>query len=325
MAKALVSVSGGKCKVDTKRYEKIYEKANNAILRSLTKTPNKYLPVDKKDLALKISDSLFYPDGKNKTEEKFKNICSAVTKKLSTKAALKVYLKAAKDGLLDTKAAEHEGFFMANVQAKAQCLESWKDGLYYYTGSPKCKDITNISNDYEIPVAMYLSHLNYENALNLLYDPKDKYHFINGYEVPGLKLNGESVMAPISCTGPKGEKATYNFPYESDLWDLRFVIGTGSLKSKGHETSYWYLLPECTRDGTTLKEDKLLFSFGSRIFIGIDVNLNGQREERALVISYMASTTDMGGIIRSKFMDKAPAGFFNGERAKQIFLHLRTK
>lgn len=350
-------ISNGRCVgIDNEAYKKLSKDAETIIATTMNRTPFRYFPAKKGALAWKMVHGLFSPTGR--PEE----ICRAIASKLPSKNELWSSLERARKGPPENgnererffkflKNAGENGFFMAGTAPSYKCPDDdieWEKGKYYYSGAPSCEDVKDILEKYKdipIPATMSVVHMPYMEDIGHLLSPGALEVFFNKNEYDGrvtpfrctgkVPIYGKKTVdggKKLSIKGYKDVGAIYNFPFDSRLWALRFIIGTGTLyyKSPAAALSYWHQVPSCKlrdKKGEKIKEyreSKLLFNFGARIFLNLEINVDGRPESRALMLSFTASTTESSGPfnkIRNKFMQTAPWSFYSGELTKMYYFH----
>ena len=312
------TIKGGICTADSVNwfeYDSYRAKLFGILTQSMNHTFSK-LPLAKIKMAKNMIDQ-FMPPRKSGGEARAYEICTAILNGRGTGPAGIKAEDRKEDADFDEEEAKKQGFFTANVKTLLTTCQTEPD-QYYFNGDPSCKDILNVIRGKSVPAVMYLVPMNYKNAMETLEKPENQAAYSTEFEVPGL----DGVRAPLPCNGPKDEKAIYSFPYKSAIWDLRFIIGVKTLHEadKDYSYSYWFQLPYCTTtDGDKLEETKFMFDFGASVFAKMDVEIDGEKKEEAIVLNYIAAFPE-SSIIRSIFMKRAPGHFYKGQFNKMAYL-----
>lgn len=343
-------ISNGRCVgIDNEAYKKLSRDAEVLLVTGMKKTPFRYLPAKKGDLARKMARGLFSSTGR--PEE----ICRALANKLPPKAESWASMERAKKGppekeeekpgfLQFLEAAKERGFFMTGATPVYTCPDEieWEKGKYYYSGSPSCENVKNILEKYKdspIPVTMSVIHAPYLETMRQLLAPGALRILFNTNEykerptpfyctgkVPAYEEKMEGGKRKLEIKGYKDVRAIYNYPFNSTWWALRHIIGIKELyyRTPAAGIAYWHQVPSCKSGGKTYEEDKLLFNFGMRIYLKLDIEVDGRPENRTLLISTIASTTESDNFvsnIRDKFMSGAHLSFYSGELTKMYYTH----
>lgn len=316
----ILKVGPNECRLNRKEAENFTKKVEETLAKSMTDTKFQYFPADAALLAKKLTASLI-------NDNNFIGMCASLQNEKQPTELLNDKLSASKRNRLSESVVAGDGFFKTNINASFSCPSetSWKNGLYYYSGSPSCKDVINVTKDYQMPAAMYLVSQSFDRAASILGNVDAIRKIRPGEVIDELSGDGKKIKAPIMCKGPKNETAVFNDPDVSV--DIRFIIGLENFNGNNAFTSAWHLLQSCSVGNTVLKYRdqintvKLLYNFGARVYLDFPVNINGTVENKTIVISYIASNvaTDNSDWRRT-LLNSARKSFFTEEQLKMYLL-----
>ncbi|MFA4875164.1 MAG: hypothetical protein WC956_10925 [bacterium] len=178
----------------------------------------------------------------------------------------------------------------------------WKNAPIY-NNVDSCDDVTKELSD-GIPVTMYTvpmeAHLLQQRLETLSAAP-----FYSRYSNSG----------PVVCRGVPGSVDTYHSLYVSPIWaDLDFVMRI----FQGAAWSAWQLRKSCVGgDNKTYSYDDLMFDFGMRAYIPIEVQDGAATKSWTLVIGAVAAASNhpLAGLIPSSLPYHRYVG---GEYTKEV-------
>lgn len=312
------TIREGVCTTNWGAYAELREKLST-VLKSSMQASLSELSVDTNAMSRDMMDKLI-PSREAGGERRSEEMCRALLNGNRVQRSGVTADSREEDSGFDPQRAREKGFFSASSRVKLTGCNREPD-QYYFNGDHDCRKISGIIKGKALPGAMYLLPYDHNKALNALEDNDNQHIFSKEFEVPDI----DGAIAPIRCTGPRGENAIYSFPYESTFWDLRYIVGSKTVRDNGESPfSFvrWFQLPHCIadrHDGQKLSETKLLFDFGSRIFVPLEVEVDGAHVAESLVLSYIAAFPE-NSVVRSLFMEKAPGHFFTGEMDKMAFI-----
>lgn len=214
-----------------------------------------------------------------------------------------------KAGSLAPADAREHGVLATRIPLKVSCPAGydWQNS-FFYSGARTCADVTGKIPDDGIPMVMYASQMPAGKALASLHDLGGSVFY---------SRHGNS--GPVQCGAGTNYVDTYNVISVSRIWpNLKFVM-RGML---GKNWTAWKLLRSCNKGSQKFEPSDLIFNFGIRVFIPLDVQVDGRREARTLVLSQgaAASTSPLTGLLPANLPFHR---FVGGEFAKKLFLEAK--
>lgn len=165
------------------------------------------------------------------------------------------------------EALEH-GIITALIPMQQKCPESydWQNSLAY-TGVKTCADVTAKIGDNKAPFSMYaIKGANPETIMAYFAMPST------------APLYSPYKRVPISCglgeeNGMRFQDSYRTIEVLPFVWDINFILHTIT----GPDFEAWMLRPSCkASDGTLLEADDIMFAFGIRYFLRVNVNADGK-------------------------------------------------
>lgn len=218
-----------------------------------------------------------------------------------------------KSDKLEPKNAFARGMIAKRIELEDECPANfdWK-------GSPNFNDVDScedILKEIEIgmPAVLYgakISRSQVEEVLN----PLSASVYYSRYSNSG----------PVECSSDHakpGDIVAYQSFDVSSFYVLDFIIKI----TNGDGWSAWQLLKSCTTaSGKKLKYDDLKFDNGTRVYVPVEVTVNGGAQSYTLIMSGIAAASNesLSGIIPD---DTAYYRYIGGEFAKLLKLKAREK
>ncbi len=239
-------------------------------------------------------------------------ICAALTGRTGATSANHNDLRAKyKSSSLSPRDARAHGMVAERVPVTVQCPEDydWANSPVYTTAD-ECSDVTGGADD-GIGTLMYATEMTPEQAQRFLRQRANTPHY-SRYASGG----------PVSCVGGKGYIEAYHSLYASPVWpNINFVMR--EFDWPGY--SAWQLRRSCTAaDGQSYEADDLMFDFGFRVFLPIDVEQGGAIAHQTLIISSVAaaSSNPLAKLLPDSFPFHR---FIGGEYAKKLLLEAKQQ
>jgi hypothetical protein len=297
-------IRNGTCEVDWSAYSELRTKVDKMLKLSMGKTL-KEIPINRDAMADDLLDQFLPLEGTPDAEKRAKEMCEALVNGEKPKVSGTIADKKGERPPFNAEKEKEHGFFTA--KADVQLVSCTKEpDQYYFNGDPTCEDVAGAIKGQFLPAALYFIPMSHKQAMGDLENSSNWPLYSKEHEVPKL----DDRKAPIACIGPRGEQAIYSYPYQSTFWDLRYIIGS-VLNDYDATTSYayWFQLPYCTVEDVELKESKLMFDYGSRIFFDLGVEIDGRRAAETMAVSYIAAFP-ANSFVRARFMKSAPYHFY---------------
>lgn len=212
---------------------------------------------------------------------------------------------------LSSADARSRGFLVSKAPLKISCPPKYDwMGSPFYIDVESCGDVTDEFPGFGMPAMMYATRMPAADAAEQL-SVVSKMVFYSKYAGAG----------PVMCkTGANYEDA-YHEIWVSSIWpNLKFVMRG----IHGKFWAAWKLLRSCMSGADNLSASDLMFNFGARVFIPVDVDDNGRRDERTVVMAQMmgASNSPFAIVLTENFKLESAIG---REFAKKLFLEAKEK
>lgn len=301
-ADAVVKNEGGKfsCSVDDEALASIRLRAGKLIWRAGEKAYSDF-PIDRGRLYRYLVGGIV-------TEE---NICTTLRPSNATEKNHNELRKGYMSDRLGQKAAADAGLVGTATPFEISCQEGygWEKSPYY-SGADSCEDVTEEFGGRGLPTAMYSTDLPASQAVSFMSNP-DTSPFYTRYADEG----------PVKCASSSVEGAFFHKIHVWGTLSAEFAMRTYS----GEGWSAWVLSNECTTpDGTVHKPSDIMFDFGIRIFLSLDVEVDGKRIEKTLVLSQVAATSE--GLLAKLVPSHIPLErFYAGEKAKGVLMDAKAR
>jgi hypothetical protein len=288
------------CSVAPEALADIRQRAGRLIWKA-GETAYAHFPIDRKDLYRKMIGGML-------TE---RNICQTlVPPKISEKDHNDIR-EQYKSERLSSEAGAGVGMVGVRLPLKASCPESYDwENSPVYAGAESCEDVTEEFAGRGIPTALYSTALPAADAIAFLSAPATA-PFYTRYANEG----------PVPCTCDSGGNAFFHAISVWGTLSAEFAMRT----FRGESWSAWSLASECTTpDGKAHHPTDIMFDFGVRIFVPIEVDIDGERATRTLVLAQVAATSE--GFLAKLIPSQIPLErFFGGEYAKKVLTEARAR
>ncbi len=175
----------------------------------------------------------------------------------------------------------------------------------YYVKADSCGDVLDVIDGRDLPVVMYSARMKNTTAAAKLSDISISTFYMK-------YANG----GPVVCEKNEDHIDTYHKISVINGLNIEYVM-----RAYNHEDwSAWTLLKSCkSQDGKVYNPTDLMFNFGARVFIPINVVEEGVFSERVIIISTIAAAST------NPFAELVPDSiafhrFIGGELIKKIIL-----
>ncbi len=234
-------------------------------------------------------------------------ICAAVSRGSgATRANHNGMRKHYREGSLDEAAAQNVGMIARRIQVGAKCPAGYdfkRSG--YYNDVDNCGEVTSkISAG--VPASVY----------SLPMPPSRAMSYVNHPSAATLYTRYANA-GPIACDGSTLTSGdSYHALYVSPVWaDLDFIMHVDN----GSDYTTWTLRRACSIKGKSYSYDDLIFNFGMRIYVPIEVDWDGKRFTHTIVVSAVAAASNSwaAGLLPS---DLPYHRWIAGEFAKKLLV-----
>lgn len=216
--------------------------------------------------------------------------------------------------MTEEKALE-KGVVARQIPLRKACPASydWSQSPVY-NGVDDCEDVLDEIDGYGMPTVMY--------AVDGDFDRAQKY--LDKLITAPLYTKYYDEGRPVACvSGSDGAGRRFQDSYHSiavAATSAEFALRT----FWGRGWTAWTLRPSCeTAAGNTLAADDLMFDFGARIFVPIEVENNGASSRHTLVMTASAAAANGGlsSLIPECILQHVGyKRFIGGEYAKKVLL-----
>jgi len=288
------------CSIDDEALSSLRQRAARLIWKAGEKAYG-HFPIDR----VKLYQDIL---GRVITE---KNVCRTLVEPRITEADHNELRKRYMSNRLSKKNGAALGLVGTSIPLKAQCTEEydWRNSPYF-AEADSCKDVTEEFTGHGIPTAIYSTDLSATEASVFLMAPDTSPLY--------TRYAGEG---PTACTWDPVGGAFFHRIHVWGTINAEFAMKT----SGGPGWSAWTLVNKCTTpDGKTHSSTDLMFDVGIRIFVQMEVEIDGQRAEKTLVLSQVAAASE--GVLAKLVPKKIPLErFFGGEYAKKLLMESKAR
>lgn len=296
----VVIKEGKECSVSAEKLEEIRRRAGK-ILSEAYSAGFGHLPIDR-DALLSMTVPLL-------TEA---SICSAlVTPSGVDEGGHNAVRRNFSGSALSSDEARSRGFLVSKVPLKISCPPKYDwMGSPFYIDVESCGDVTDEFPGFGMPAMMYATRMPAVDAAEQL-SVVSKMVFYSKYAGAG----------PVVCQSRANYEDAYHEIWVSSIWpNLKFVMRG----IHGEYWAAWKLLRSCQRGEENFSASDLMFNFGARVFIPIDVEEEGMRDERTIVMAQMmgVSNSPFAIVLTENFKLESAIG---REFAKKLFLETKER
>jgi len=261
-------------------------------------------PINRKNLLSKISASMLNQD----------SICNALTANSGATSENHNDLRNKYKGSgLSQKDALGKGVTAKRVELEFVCPENydWANSPVY-NNIDECEDAIDAVGKGGAPAGMYAAMMH----------PDEVQEYLDALSTAPLYTRYAENGKPVECSsGAKFQDAFHKIFILAGLPTLEYAMRT----LHGSGWSAWQFRRSCAGvDGTDYEADDLLFNFGMRVMIPVNVEIDGQREVRTIIISSIAAA---GASALAKLVPSwlPYQRFIGAEYAKKILLEAKSQ
>lgn len=292
---ALVRIAGSGCAIGAGELEVIRGRAR-ALLKAAGEAAYRYFPVDREAL-LEDTHSAMLSDGEL--------VCRALTGPAgpADRAAHEAMRERARAWELSPKKALEGGVISTRVKARISCPAGfdWRNSDLY-NKAKGCDDVAERIAGDGLPTAMYAAEFHPAEAMGFVTAPANLSLFTN-------YANG----GPVLCGGQTSAPDIYHSIRLFAGITVDYVLGTIA----GENWTAWMLRRGCHSTGKRYSD--LMFDFGIRVYVPIEVDVDGRKALLTLIIGQVAAAAP-GFLGRHIPQSSGFKKFVNGEYAKRLSL-----
>lgn len=291
------------CTIDDEGFAEIRDRARALLSSGIAKGFDNF-PIDKGQLSHDLVSTFLSRD----------NICHVFTTESgATEKNHNSLRNKYKSDKLEPKKA-----FARGMIAKRFKLENKCPADFDWKSAPNFNDVDSCEDIFKeikigMPVVMYGARISQDEVEDVL-GPLSSSVYYSHYDNSG----------PVECSSnhaKHGDIVAYQSLDVSSFYVLDFIIKI----MNGDGWSSWNLLKSCTTSGgKKLKYDDLKFDNGTRVYIPVEVTVNGEAQSYTLIMGGIAaaSNENLSGIIPA---DTAYYRYIGGEFAKKLMLKAKEK
>ena len=299
---AVVNNAGGKfaCSIDDEALLSVRQRAGKLIWKAGEKAYGDF-PIDR----LKLYQNLI---GGALTSD---NICKTLVEPSFTEADHNAVRRRYMSDRLNEKSAAKLGLVatLTPITVKCQDAYDWK-GSPYFADADSCDDVAEEFGTQGIATALYSTGLSSDVAASFLSNPSTS-PFYTRYANSG----------PVPCASDPVGGAFYHTIHVWGTISAEFAM----LTYAGPGWSAWTLIDECTtHDGKSHSPVDLMFDVGIRVFVPMDVEIDGKMTKKTLVVSQVAAASE--GVLAKLVPARVPLErVYGGEYAKKVLLEAKAR
>ncbi len=300
---AEVSLENGQCNIAPAQLKTIRKRAAKLLWQASEKGFGQF-PIDRQKLIRSMIGRFL------KTE----TICATLTNGSgATESDHNNLREGFKQTTLSPEDAIMRGVATAMLPLTPSCPADYDwAGSELYNGISSCDDVVELINrDRQTPAAMFSANMSAGEVESNLMDPMFAPFYIR-YAKDGLK----------SCKDGEGFTDSFNVIKVSKILpNLEFAMRV----FHGENWGAWTLLKGCEdSSGRRYEAADLALDFGMRVYMPINVERDGQVEERTIVLGVIAAASSHS-LAKLLPVSMTSRRYFAGELAKKLFLEAKEK